>query len=106
MNIDLAIIGAGLIGKKRALALPKEMRLSLICDVDEKRGLQFAKDFNCVYESNWKKVIANSNIQAVMICTTNNLLAPITIAAIREGKHVLSEKPGAITVSELKSILF
>ena len=104
MNINLTIIGAGLIGRKRALALPKETKLSLICDVDAKRGLQFAKDFNCEYESDWKKVIGNPNIQAVMVCTTNNWLAPITLAAIRKGKHVLAEKPGAISFSELESI--
>ena len=105
MNIGLAIIGAGLIGRKRASFLPKEIKLSLICDVDEKKGLQFAGDFHCLYEPDWKKVIANPHIQAVIICTTNNWLAAIAIASIKAGKHVLVEKPGAISVLELKTII-
>ncbi len=105
MNINVAIIGAGLIGRKRALALPKNVNISVICDVDEKRGKEFAKDFNCRYEPDWKRIVAGSEIQAVIISTTNNWLAPITAGAVRTGKHVLAEKPGAISASELKTVL-
>lgn len=105
MNFKVAIIGAGLIGGKRARALPEGEDLSIICDVDKQRGKQFANDFNCLYESDWKKVVANNSINTLIVCTTNNWLAPITIEAIKAGKHVLSEKPGAINVRELKSII-
>lgn len=105
MNIKIATIGAGLIGRKRALALPKGVKLSIICDVDDKRGKEFAKDFDCRYEPDWKKVVAGSEIQAVIISTTNNWLAPIAAAAIKKGKHVLAEKPGAISESQLKTVL-
>ena len=54
--MNIAIIGAGLIGKKRALALPKGMNLKIICDLDSKIGEQFAEEFNCQYEKDWKKV--------------------------------------------------
>lgn len=103
--MNIAIIGAGLIGRKRVRALPKDARLYNICDVDQARGKQFAQDFNCLYERNWKKVIADSRIQALIISTTNNWLAPIATAAIDSGKHVLIEKPGATGISELKTVI-
>ncbi len=103
-NINVAIIGAGLIGRKRAKVLPKSSNLSLICDVDTTRGLQFAKEFKCTYESDWRKVITDSKIRAVIISTTNNWLAPIAAEAVTNGKHVLVEKPGGISISELKNI--
>jgi predicted dehydrogenase len=103
--MKIAIIGAGLIGRKRALALPKNVILSTICDVDEQRGKQFAKDFHCQYESDWKKVINNPHIDAIIISTTNNWLAPIAAAAINQKKHILMEKPGATSVLDFQQII-
>lgn len=103
--MNIAIIGAGLIGKKRASALPKNVNLSIVCDVDKIKGYKFAKDFNCAYEPNWKKVVNNPKIQALIISTTNNWLSPIATAAILKGKHVLIEKPGAKDLIGLKKIL-
>src|SRR3990167_6221715 len=103
--MNVAIIGAGLIGRKRALALPKNVKLAIVCNRNKIKGEQFAKDFNCKYEPDWKKVVINPEIQVIMICTTNNWLAPIAIASIQVGKHVLIEKPGAISLIEFKTVI-
>ncbi len=103
--VNVAIIGAGLIGRKRALSLPKDANLSTICDVDKKRGDQFAKDFNCLYECDWKKVVSDPQIKAVIISTTNNWLATIAVSAVTNGKNVLMEKPGATSITELKTVM-
>lgn len=102
--IDIAIIGAGLIGKKRALGLPTGLRLSKICDVDLEKGEKFAKEFSCIYEKDWKNIITDPGIKAVIVSTTNNFLFPITVEAIKAGKHVLVEKPGGRNLSELNKI--
>lgn len=103
--MNAAIVGAGLIGRKRALALPKGIKLRFICDVDKARGEKFAEDFHCNYEYDWKKVVADPQIQALIICTTNNWLSPITLSAVGNGKHVLAEKPGGISLAELKKVI-
>lgn len=103
-RMAVAIIGAGFIGKKRALALPKGVKLSLVCDTDSKRGMQFAKEFGCQYEPDWKKVVADSAVNSIIISTTNNWLAPIAKEAILKGKHTLIEKPGAKNLGELNSV--
>lgn len=102
--MNIAIIGTGLIGRKRALSLPKDIKLTIACDVDENKGQTFSKEFFCQFEKNWRNVIKDINIQALIISTTNNWLSKIAREAILAGKHVLVEKPGAKTSEELKSV--
>lgn len=103
--MNIAIVGAGLIGRKRAQSLPKGVKLILVCDTDKKKLEEFAKDFNCSMETNWKKVVKKSNVDAIVISTPNKYLAPIAQAAILEGKHVLIEKPGARNLKDLQKIV-
>ncbi len=102
--MNIAIIGAGLIGRKRAQALPKNIKLSIICDIDKKKGEQFAQDFNCSFETDWRETIKNPNIKALIISTTNKYLSIIAKEAIGMGKHVLIEKPGAKNLRELQEL--
>lgn len=100
--MNIAIIGAGLIGRKRALALPKHF-LKIICDIDKQKVDYLAKEFKCEAETDWKKIIENKNIDAVIISTTNNLLSKIATEAIKNGKHVFVEKPGGLSLRDLRS---
>lgn len=102
--MNIAIIGTGLIGRKRAKALPKDMNLSIVCDINKRRALEFAHEFRCDSEKDWRKVVRNPKIQAVIISTTNKFLSPIAETAILHGKHVLIEKPGARSIKELQKI--
>ncbi|MDO8659053.1 MAG: Gfo/Idh/MocA family oxidoreductase [Candidatus Parcubacteria bacterium] len=102
--MNVAIIGAGLIGKKRALALPKNVNLTIVCDVDKKKANILAGEFGCKSECDWKKIITNPQIHAIIISTTNKYLSIIGEAAILAGKHILVEKPGARNPKELEKI--
>lgn len=103
--MKIAIIGAGLIGKKRALSLPKGVRLEVVCDVNKKSADDFAKEFNCSAEYDWKKIVESKDIEAIIICTPNKYLSIIAEKAILAGKHILIEKPGAINSDDFKKIL-
>lgn len=103
--MNVAIIGAGLIGKKRALALPKGMNLINVCDINIQQGKKIADQFNCKFEKDWRNVVKDKTINALFICVTNNNLAKIAIPAIENGKHVLIEKPGGLNTKELKDTL-
>lgn len=102
--MNTAIIGAGLIGRKRAEALPKEITLSTICDIDEKRAKDFTDDFKCQIKTDWRDVVKDPKIQALIISTINKFLSPIATEAILQGKHVLVEKPGARNLKELEKV--
>lgn len=99
--MNVAIIGAGLIGRKRALALTKNINLKTVCDINSQVGDALARDFNCDFEKNWQMVVKDKNIQAIFICVTNNNLAKIAIAAINNKKHILVEKPGGVNTKQL-----
>ncbi len=107
MDYNVAIIGAGLIGRKRALALSKfkDCRLKVVVDIDEERAEKLADSFNARVETNWESVIKDESIDIIIVSTVNKFLAPITTAGLKNGKHVLCEKPLGRNPSESKKIL-
>jgi predicted dehydrogenase len=49
-------------------------------------------------------VFADPGVQAVFVSTLNSALTPIALAAVQAGKHVLVEKPGAVSSAELRAL--
>src|SRR5438309_8799734 len=95
MVIRVAIVGCGLIGQKRARALG-EGRLVAVADTELEKARQLAAQFpGCVASQNWEAVVRRVDVDVVIVATTNNMLAPITAAALERCKHVLVEKPAA-----------
>ncbi len=101
-SIGLAIVGCGLIGRKRALNLPGEFRLVTVCDVDAERAASMPGGARV--ETNFAKVLADSEVKAVFISTTNAALSELALRAAEAGKHVLIEKPGGRSAAELRAI--
>ena len=54
--------------------------------------------------ADFQDAVADPLVQAVFVSTLNSTLAPVTLAAVQHGKHVLVEKPAAISVAELDEI--
>lgn len=102
--MEIAIIGAGLIGRKRAQALPKNVKLKTVCDINFSKGKELAAQFNCHFEKDWRKVVKDKKIKAIIVSVINNNLSKIAKFAISNGKHVLVEKPGGISVKQLNDI--
>jgi predicted dehydrogenase len=103
--IRYGIIGAGLIGKKRAACLRPE-QLVAVCDVDETRAKELIAQagHGRVMESPGD-VINHPEIDAVILSTRHDSLADLTLQAIEAGKHVLVEKPAARSAEELAPLL-
>ncbi|MEI9897147.1 MAG: Gfo/Idh/MocA family oxidoreductase [Chthoniobacter sp.] len=100
-----AIIGCGLIGRKRWAALPPGA-LAVACDLDLSRAealVALAGTGRAVQDA--ARIWSDRSIDAVIVCTLNAALAPLALAAVRAGKHVLIEKPGAISAAELDSLI-
>jgi predicted dehydrogenase len=55
--------------------------------------------------TDWCQCVANGEVDAVAVATTNQWLAPVTLAAVRSGKHTIVEKPAARTVTEIEEVL-
>jgi predicted dehydrogenase len=104
-NIQLALIGAGGIGKLWAAGIKeaKGIDLRVVVDVNEKSAMAIAEQFNdCIVTNDWHLVLKDSTIDAVLVATPHKYLAPISYAALKAGKHVFCEKPSGVTAAEIK----
>lgn len=102
----VAIIGCGLIGRKRAHSvLAAGHTVVAVADLDPDRAKALAADTaGAVALGDWREAIA-AEIDAVIIATTHDSLATITLAAVEARRHVMVEKPAARNASELESVL-
>jgi predicted dehydrogenase len=102
MSLDVAIVGCGLIGQKRAKALGGAT-LAAAVDVNLARAEALAQDKAPAF-IDWREAISLPGVDAVIISTLHNSLAEIARGAIAAGKHVLMEKPGARQPAELADL--
>ncbi len=100
-----AIIGCGLIGRKRLASLPPG-RLAVACDLDLSRAEALVKTAGGGRAtSSVADAIRDPDVGAVIVSTLNGSLAEIAGAAIDAGKHVIVEKPAAVSVAEIDRLL-
>ncbi|MSU51654.1 MAG: Gfo/Idh/MocA family oxidoreductase [Opitutus sp.] len=100
-----AVIGCGLIGRKRLTALGPNPPLLYTCDLDATRAADLAKLApGSIAVTDFHAVLADPRVTAVIVSTLNASLAPITLAAVQAGKHVLVEKPGALNAAQLRTV--
>ena len=107
-RLRVALIGAGGIGHQWASALSgaKGVALVAVADTDEAKARAIAKDFpGCRALKGWKQIMADGEIDAVLIATPHKWLAPISYAALAAGKHVLCEKPCAVSSEDLEEMI-
>jgi predicted dehydrogenase len=103
--LRVAIIGCGLIGQKRARALPGA-RLVACADRDPARAASVAATAKgATSYTDWTELVAHTDCDAIIVATLHDTLAEITAAAVAAGRHVLVEKPAGRRVAELESVL-
>lgn len=102
--MNVALIGCGYIGEKRAQNLCGS-NLVVCADADENRAREFGRNYGAKALVDWKEAVEKSNVDIVVVATTHNALAEVTLAAVQEGRHVLVEKPVARNVSELAPVI-
>ncbi len=105
MTHGVAIVGCGLIGQKRATALGGA-RLTACADVKRERAEALARTApGAIAEDDWRAAIDRTDVDIVVVATTNDRLAEVARSAVAAGKHVLVEKPGARTVAEIDTVI-
>jgi predicted dehydrogenase len=101
----VGIVGCGLIGGKRAKSLGQN-QLVAVADIDPLRADNLAAQYpGCESSTDWHNVVERDDIDLVIVATTNDMLAPVSLAAVKSGKHVLVEKPAARNSAELMPVV-
>ncbi len=103
--MNVGMVGCGLIGKKRALALGAH-NLLMAVDSDIKRAQDIAAlRSQSKVSTDYNDVIKDPRIDMVIVSTSNDRLAEISLSAIKAGKHVLVEKPGGRNFKEIEDVI-
>jgi predicted dehydrogenase len=114
-KIKIGLIGAGFMAKAHSIAYagmpmffwpaPAIPVKKMIVDINEAAAKEAKEKFAFEeWSTDWHDIINDPSITVVDICTPNNVHAEIAIAAAKAGKHILCEKPLALTPEEAKAM--
>lgn len=102
MTLRIGLVGTGDIGRIHAAALAKlrDVELVVAAGRNPQRAEKLAGEFAGRVCPSFEALLADASIAGVDVCVPNHLHAEFTIAALRAGKHVLCEKPMAMTLDD------
>ena len=113
-GVGVGMVGYAFMGRAHSLAwntvssvfdVPLRPRLAAVCGRDKAAAEAAAGRFGwAAAETDWRALIARDDVQLVDICAPGDLHAPIAVAALAAGKHVLCEKPLANTLAEAEAM--
>jgi predicted dehydrogenase len=115
-EISIGMLGYAFMGKAHSNAYkkipyifnppPAVPRLEMICGLPLANLAAAAQQYGFrTYTTDWHSLVENPNLQVIDNCGPNALHAPVSIAAVNAGKHILCEKPLALNAEEAKAML-
>src|SRR3954471_13029526 len=106
-SLRFGILGAGMVARyhAQAIAAMPGARLVAVSRSDPSKAAASAAELGVPCETSEAPLLARRNIDAVCICTPSGQHARQTIAAARAGKHVLVEKPMALTLADADAMI-
>ena len=108
-QLNIGIIGAGRIGKVHMQSITYNVPSAKVLGITDvfKDGLQELADkygIPKIYDS-YKDMLADDEIDAVLVCSSTDTHADISIEAAEAGKHVFCEKPVDLTPEKVKAVI-
>jgi len=106
-ELGFAIVGTGMIARYHAEAIASTdgARLVAVCRADDGQRAAAAERFGVPCEASYEALLQHPDVDVVCLCTPSGLHARQTIAAAHAGKHVLVEKPMALTLSDADAMI-
>ena len=107
-KVKVGIVGAGGIGMIHAASLRKVpgIEVAALCDVLPDRLKAGGAAIGCTnLYADYRKLVAQADLDAVFVCTPNYMHHDITIAALKAGKHVMCEKPMAMNAGQAREMV-
>jgi len=103
-----ALIGAGVFGEMHAKAYSghPEAEFAVVCDLNAERAGAMASKYGAMKQcSDWREIASDKTIDAVSVATPDFAHTEIAVALAKAGKHILVEKPLAMTVADCEAII-
>ncbi len=107
-ELSAGVIGTGFIGPVHIQALRRMpyVKVVALAEADEETARQKAEVLGIDrYYGNWETMLAQGDIDVVHVCSPNNLHAPMAKKALLAGKHVVCEKPLAISADQARDLV-
>ena len=107
-KLRVAVIGCGSIAKNRHLGEYQNnpaVEIVAVCDIIEERAVKIAVQYEAIAYTSFEELLEAEEIDAVSVCLPNYLHAPVSIAALNAGCHVLCEKPMATSKEEAEAMI-
>ncbi|MEW4530837.1 Gfo/Idh/MocA family oxidoreductase [Maioricimonas sp. JC845] len=103
--VNIACVGVGGKGWSDMNETAAGHRIVAICDIDDQRLARAGERFpEAKKYTDWRKLLEQPNIDAVTISTPDHMHAIVTAAAMKQGKHVYTQKPLTHTVHEARRL--
>lgn len=107
--INIAILGCGRIAKRHAELLGQNQiagaKLSAVCDLIPVKARTIGERFSVPFYTNLREMLAKERIDAVAVLTQSGLHAEHAIEVARQRKHVIVEKPMALTLDDADAMI-
>jgi UDP-N-acetyl-2-amino-2-deoxyglucuronate dehydrogenase len=107
-KLNFGIIGCGRIAYKHAEAIKKNEKANLlcVCDIIEERATEYKDKYGAeAHFTDYRKMLEYSGLDVVNICTPSGMHAEMGIAAAKAGKHVIVEKPMALSLKDADDLI-
>jgi UDP-N-acetyl-2-amino-2-deoxyglucuronate dehydrogenase len=107
-KLNFGIIGCGRIAYKHAEAIKKNVKANLlcVCDIIEERAAEYKDKYGAeAHFTDYRKMLEYSGLDVVNICTPSGMHAEMGIAAAQAGKHVIVEKPMALSLKDADDLI-
>ncbi|MCR5151336.1 MAG: inositol 2-dehydrogenase [Clostridiales bacterium] len=108
-KLNIGIIGAGRIGSLHAKSITYNVPSANIkgitdVNIDNAKKVAFELGIERIY-SDYKEILADPDVDAVLICSSTDTHADIAIEAAKAGKHIFCEKPVDLTPEKVQAVI-
>ena len=107
-KVRMAVIGLKTFGKNahvKAIVANENAELVAVCDIVEEIAKKVADEYGVDYYLDYKELLKREDLDAITIATPDQIHREIAVAAMAAGKHVLCEKPLALSVEDCKAMV-
>jgi UDP-N-acetyl-2-amino-2-deoxyglucuronate dehydrogenase len=106
-DFSIALVGCGRISRNHLEAIAKVdgLRLTAVCDSVAERATSVGEEFGVPAFTNYADLLKKADADVITLATPSGLHSAQGVAAARAGKHVITEKPMAITLEQADALV-